>query len=342
MRKKYHFLHLCHYKVYKKGAAMNLVSYYYFVEAAKDLHITNTAKRLFISQQNLSIHIQKLEHYYGVELFNRKPKLSLTYAGEKLLETAEKILEENANIINQLAEISDKGVGVLRVGIPAYRAQVCLPLILPLFYQKWPNINIQLTEMQSANMEEMVAEGQLDIFIGIKNSEDSPLKVTPLLSDHTYLVVSESLMRKYYGNTAEHLIQAAKNGADLKDFSKLPFMLVKPPNRLRKTTDECFNTAGYKPHVFIESSNTELLISLYPKDFAAFFVTEMRLPLLEGVLNGSYCFPLMTNGSLVEHRLVIAHRPEKYLTQYVKDFIQIAIQVLQEIEQSRREAIPQL
>jgi DNA-binding transcriptional LysR family regulator len=315
---------------------MNLVSYYYFVEAAKDLHITNTAKRLFISQQNLSIHIQKLEQYYGVELFNRKPKLSLTYAGEKLLETADKILNENSNIINQFAEISEKGVGVLRVGIPAYRAQFCLPLILPLFYQKWPNINIQLTETQSANMEEMVADGQLDVFIGIKNMDDTILEITPLLNDHTYLVVSDSLLNKYYGNTANQLKQEAKNGADLKKFSKLPYMLVKLPNRLRKTTDECFNAAGFKPNVFIESSNTELLISLYPKDFAAFFVTEMRLPLLGDVLSNSNCFPIMSDGLLVQHRLVIAHRNKKYLTQYTKDFIQISIEVLQEIDKSRR------
>ncbi len=315
---------------------MNLVSYYYFVETAKDLHFTNTAKRLFISQQNLSLHIQKLEQYYGVDLFNRKPKLTLTYAGEKLLETAEKILAENSNIINQLAEISEKGVGVLRIGIPAYRAQVCLPLILPIFYQKWPNINIQLTETQSANMEEMVAEGQLDVFIGIKNADDSTLEVTPLLNDHTYLVVSDTLLHKYYGNTAEVLKQEARHGADLKLFSKLPYMLVKPPNRLRKTTDECFNTAGFKPNVFIESTNTELLISLYPKDFAAFFVTEMRLPLLENVLRNSNCFPLKSNGRLVQHRLVIAHRNVKYLTQYVKDFIRISIEVLMNIDQNRR------
>ena len=315
---------------------MNLVSYYYFVETVKDLHFTNTAKRLFISQQNLSLHIQKLEQYYGVDLFNRKPKLTLTYAGEKLLETAEKILAENSNIINQLAEISEKGVGVLRIGIPAYRAEICLPLILPIFYQKWPNINIQLTEAQSANMEEMVAEGQLDVFIGIKNADDSSLEVTPLLNDHTYLVVSDTLLHKYYGNTAEDLKQEAQHGADLKHFSKLPYMLVKPPSRLRKTTDDCFNAAGYKPNVFIESTNTELLMSLYPKDFAAFFVTEMRLPLLKGVLNDSHFFPLKSNGTLMQHRLVIAHRNEKYLTQYVKDFIQISIDVLMDIEKDRR------
>lgn len=41
---------------------MNLLSLYYFVELAKELHVTNTAQKLYISQQNLSQHIQRLEH----------------------------------------------------------------------------------------------------------------------------------------------------------------------------------------------------------------------------------------------------------------------------------------
>ena len=53
---------------------MNLQSLYYFVELAKELHVTHTAQKLYISQQNLSQHIQKLEQYYGVTLFNRKRK----------------------------------------------------------------------------------------------------------------------------------------------------------------------------------------------------------------------------------------------------------------------------
>lgn len=44
---------------------MNLQSLYYFSELAKTLHMTQTAERLFISQQNLSNHIQRLENYYG-------------------------------------------------------------------------------------------------------------------------------------------------------------------------------------------------------------------------------------------------------------------------------------
>ena len=67
---------------------MDLISLYYFSELAKDLHMTRTANRLFISQQTLSNHIQRLEDYYGTKLFYRKPSLSLTTAGEFVLSFA--------------------------------------------------------------------------------------------------------------------------------------------------------------------------------------------------------------------------------------------------------------
>ena len=60
---------------------MDLISLYYFQELSKDLNMTKTAQRLYISQQTLSNHIQRLEQYYGVQLLYRKPSLSLTCAG---------------------------------------------------------------------------------------------------------------------------------------------------------------------------------------------------------------------------------------------------------------------
>ena len=99
---------------------MNLISLYYFTELAKELHVTNTSQRLYISQQNLTQHIQRLEQHYGVLLFVRKPKLALTYAGEQLLIAANKILAEETELINRLSNISKTGAGRLRVGIPSY------------------------------------------------------------------------------------------------------------------------------------------------------------------------------------------------------------------------------
>ena len=67
---------------------MELVSLYYFSELAKDLHMTRTAERLYISQQTLSNHIARLESYYGTPLLYRKPAMSLTPAGESGGDTA--------------------------------------------------------------------------------------------------------------------------------------------------------------------------------------------------------------------------------------------------------------
>ena len=46
------------------GVYMDMLSLYYFSELAKDLHMTRTANRLFISQQTLSNHILRLEEHF--------------------------------------------------------------------------------------------------------------------------------------------------------------------------------------------------------------------------------------------------------------------------------------
>ena len=72
---------------------MDITSLYYFSELAKDLHMTRTANRLFISQQTLSNHILRLEEYYGTQLFYRNPSLSLTSAGEFVLAFASIVIK---------------------------------------------------------------------------------------------------------------------------------------------------------------------------------------------------------------------------------------------------------
>ena len=55
-------------------------SLYYFTLVAEELNISSVARLLYISQQALSKHIQRLEEELGVTLFNRGKALSLTIA----------------------------------------------------------------------------------------------------------------------------------------------------------------------------------------------------------------------------------------------------------------------
>ena len=40
----------------------------YFIEIAKELNITKAAEKLYVSQQNLSLYLKKLEEYYDCTL----------------------------------------------------------------------------------------------------------------------------------------------------------------------------------------------------------------------------------------------------------------------------------
>lgn len=314
---------------------MNLLSLYYFVELAKELHVTNVAQRLYISQQNLSQHIQRLEHFYGVELFYRKPRLALTYAGEQLYAAAIKILAEESDFVNRLSSISKKRAGNLKIGIPAYRGQICLPDILSRFHKLWPNVSIQLIDKASEKMEEMVRDGELDFYIGVIHPNSAQLDILPLLDDSVFLVCSDELLKRYYTDSCEELKKRSRKGANLKWFSHVPFLLPEPRMRLRKLIDECFLDAKVTPEIFLESSSTELLISLYPNHYGAFFCTQMRLPLLAASAPDANTFPMILKGEFVQHHIGLVRHKDRFLPDYVNDFIEITKDVFHEISNIR-------
>lgn len=63
---------------------MNFTNLKYFSVLAEELNFTRAAKRLYISQQALSSHINKLEQHYQSQLFIRTTPLELTPAGQCL------------------------------------------------------------------------------------------------------------------------------------------------------------------------------------------------------------------------------------------------------------------
>ena len=175
------------------GNFMNLLTLYYFVELARELHVTNTAQKLYISQQNLSQHIQRLEQYYGVSLFHRKPKLALTYEGEQLYAVAVKILAEEHEFVKPPGRIYRPTASQPEVRDPTYRGRDLPSQHPPTVYEKWPNISIELCDKSSSEMEEMLCNGELDLFIGVMYQDNPKLDSTPLLNDHIYMVCSDHL-----------------------------------------------------------------------------------------------------------------------------------------------------
>lgn len=304
---------------------MNLKSLEYFIEVAKDLNITTAAQRLYISQQALSSQIQKLENYYGVTLFERQPKLQLTFAGQQLLEGAKKIMLESDAITNSLSDISRNRAGILRIGIPNFRARECFPLVLPGYSKKWPNVKISLEESPSVDMLALVCEGALDVSVvvptpaQVQNLSDR-LDFSLLLDDRTYLVCSDVLLERYFGSRTRSVKECALKGTDLSEFREIPFMLHKPPMNLRKLEDECFSKAGFRPNVFIESSNTELMIALYPCHAGGFFSRKSRLRSIRQLFPDCNAFPLQYADEPYESDVYFVRRKSQRTLAHILDF----------------------
>ena len=182
---------------------MELVSLYYFTELAKDLHMTRTAERLYVSQQTLSNHIARLESYYGTPLLYRKPGLSLTPAGEHVLSSARTILNEEANLKAILSDIEQQERGILRFGASTLRMNTSLPHILPQFSQRFPKVEIRLTDTISSELTELVLDGELDMALTVASKADARLAEDHMMDDQVYLCVADSLLQAYYGEETE-------------------------------------------------------------------------------------------------------------------------------------------
>ena len=144
---------------------INFLNLEYFLVAAEELNFTKAAKKLFISQQSLSNHISNMEKEFDVILFNRTTPLTLTYAGQALKTKARQMLELRDETYRELADIKDFSVGQLTLGLSHTRGRVILPEILPVFKERYPNIDLKLVEGNSSELADDLLHGNIDLII---------------------------------------------------------------------------------------------------------------------------------------------------------------------------------
>ena len=125
----------------------------YVIAVADCGSITEAAKKLYISQPSLSYIISKIEQDIGVQLFHRKNyPLTLTYAGEKYVDTARTILRLNDNLRRELVDIGLGEKGRIIFGLPTERAGYMLPRVIPPYKKMFPQVDVQIYEAMSDDL----------------------------------------------------------------------------------------------------------------------------------------------------------------------------------------------
>lgn len=301
---------------------MDLTSLYYFSEVAKDLNITKTAARLFISQQTLSNHIQRLERHFNAELLHRRPIMQLTCAGEFVLSFAQVVSKEHTNLKDILSDIEQQERGTIRVGASIARGSALLPKILPQFSKRYPNVEIRFVDAISEKLRPLVAKREIDFAVVLDEDADPNLCDQHLIDDQIYLCVSERLLREYYPDTAQILKETSIHGAKIKDFSRLPFALLS--NYLGKRIQYAFDDAGFVPKTYISSTILQVAAPLCSQGLCAGFLTQMSLIDQMGqIADDVNIFPLFYQDKPMVQSLSLIRTKDRYLSHFARYFIEV-------------------
>jgi len=136
-----------------------------FARVVKAGSFAGAARRLKVSTSVASKHVAKLEQRLGVRLLNRSTrKLSLTEAGTAYYEHCARIVDEVENSRRAIAQLQAAPRGLLKVTAPITFANTRLGPVLPEFFRRYPEIQIDLT---ASNRITDLAEEGFDVALRI-------------------------------------------------------------------------------------------------------------------------------------------------------------------------------
>ena len=142
-------------------------------------HFARAAEYCRVTQPTLSAMIQKLEDELGVKLFDRTVQpVCPTAIGEKIIDQARVILAQTAQVKEIISEEKQSLAGVFRLGVLPTIAPYLLPRFFPQLMEKYPELDIRVTEMKTQNIQQALHAGDIDAAIIASKLEDTFLKET--------------------------------------------------------------------------------------------------------------------------------------------------------------------
>ena len=285
----------------------------YFTAIARCGNITHAARQLYISQPTLSKFLQKLEDELGLVLFQRTGRrLELTYAGQRYLAHAEKLLNQKRELDAEMTDILRANVGVLRVGMPPFRCSFALPRVLPEFRRQYPQVQFRILEAPSAELDRKLLEGEIDLAFYMCFSRSDALSYRTLNRDRMYALIAK-------GHPLEE--KALAEGSFAWEWLEGQTLLLQ--NRTQRQGQyilQELQNRGLKAQEVLESSNIRAAAALAANGYGVAFMSGELLRNLH--LDTDFnAVPLRDCTLPLES--VAAWRAGNYLPRYTQAFIEL-------------------
>lgn len=306
---------------------MNFLSLEYFLVVAEEKSFSRAADKLFVSQQSLSEHVKKLEQELGAPLFKRGRTLTLTIAGECLLDGAQEILDARTRMIQQIAYVTENRRRKITIAVATFDVPPFLPGLLVRYKETYPNYDAVIVKRQASDIAYSMSG--VDLYISFLPLNPD-LENIILKSDHFVAIGNRSLFSSTYKDQWPQLENELLEQEDLSIIRDIPFILLYDKNGiLSRDLDYIFKLYQITPSIGFQSENNELNsemcacgsgVMLAPYDFCR---RRFRLDAPEN--KDRYgIYPIRTPG--LDSCIAIAHEKGKHLNPAEKQFIELARQ----------------
>src|SRR5829696_98051 len=152
--------------------------------------LTGAGAVLNLTQSALSHQLRDIESRLGTPLFLRVGKrMMLTPAGERLLRSADEVLDAIARTEDSIRLLSGTDRGLLRLSTECYTCYHWLPALLKRYRRSHPNVDVRIDADSTSDPVSHLIAGRLDVAIVSDPVRDRRVTVRPVFSDEMVIVV---------------------------------------------------------------------------------------------------------------------------------------------------------
>jgi LysR family transcriptional regulator, nitrogen assimilation regulatory protein len=226
---------------------MDLQQLRYFVAVAEHSSFTKAAAALPLAQSALSQHIAGLEREFGLVLFHRNGRgVTVTEAGERLLNHARSVLLQVRNAEEELASLRNSPIGRVSVAIcPSLGRTVSAPLLIHC-RRLFPDATIAIHEGQSVNILEWLASGRVDIGVVYAPLPSPDYRTRKIMDLELGLITSARTTT----------VASDSPTVSLRELANHPLVMCAKPHAIRRIVENFFAAGGVSMNIVYEVEQT--------------------------------------------------------------------------------------
>lgn len=299
---------------------MNIRKLQYMCTIADEQNITKAAQKLFVAQPYLSSMITKIEKELDIKIFDRSTSpLQLTSEGELFIAHARHVIDMEHQMKLKLQDVKQLKAGKVSIGCPFSLSTYILPIVLPHFHRLYPNIELELSELLPAEIEQLLVRGLLDVGFTSAEPHETQLSHIPVL---------RQVFKVATGKDHPFVKKFPDRILSITDLADEQFVSNIPGTRFRISLEQFFADYNLQYNVLLNTKNSETAKALVAQGFGIMFLHETMI--VENN-NPHQLVYFSTKERAPEFTVSLVTNPQTYTSLAAQKFVDIVCQQLDAI-----------